>query len=180
VWSDELYAIHGQPAIGFGSGDDKARDDHPMRDAVQDHLLRVLPSEFVNRIDEIVSFRVLDEDDIRRIADRLLELEVERWRGRGKVVAYDPGVVELIATSAYDPRLGARHIERNLERLVISLISDAAVTDGFDDVTRLDLRIEDGSICLKLDGESFVCLDREGRASETPPPDTSRSSTSKR
>ncbi|MFT7463042.1 MAG: ATP-dependent Clp protease ATP-binding subunit ClpA [Pseudohongiellaceae bacterium] len=158
----ELYAIHGTPAIGFGGGDDdEPADDVPVRDAVQDHLLRVLPSEFVNRIDEIVPFRVLDDNDVRLIAENLLVLEVERWKERGKAVTYSPEVPGLVASSGYDPRLGARHVERNLERLVISLMSDAAVADDFDDVKAMHLSVADGGVCLTVDGKPFLCLDAQ-------------------
>ncbi|GJM21883.1 MAG: hypothetical protein DHS20C15_17980 [Planctomycetota bacterium] len=161
----ELYAIHGEPAIGFGGDQRAAQPDGPVRDVVQDHLLRVLPAEFVNRIDEIVPFRVLNEEDIVSIAQRLIELEVDRWRGRGKTMTYTPEVPELLGKSGYDPRLGARHVERNLERYVISLISDAAVTDEFEGIKELALSVVDGAICLKLDGEQFVCLAESGKLS---------------
>jgi ATP-dependent Clp protease ATP-binding subunit ClpA len=159
----ELYAIHGSSPIGFGGKPDDVDAGQPVRDVVQDHLLRVLPSEFVNRIDEIVPFRVLDEDDISLIAEHLLAAEVERWKLRGKTVTFGPDVPRLIATSGYDPRLGARHVERNLERLVITVMSDAAVSDGFDDVQSLDLKVKDGAVCLNLDGEPFQCLTHDGR-----------------
>lgn len=159
----ELYAIHGKQPIGFGSGDNgDAVDDVPVRDAVQDHLLRVLPSEFVNRIDEIVPFRVLDDKDIQKIAEHLLVMEVERWKERGKLLTYTDDVPGLVASTGYDPRLGARHVERNVERLVITLMSDAAVGDGFDAVKEMHLTVEDSGVCLTLDGKPFLCLDAEG------------------
>ena len=161
----ELYAIHGSAPIGFAGkkeNDSDKGDDHPVRDVVQDHLLRVLPSEFVNRIDEIVPFRVLEEDDIVQIAVHLLDMEVERWRERGKAVSYGPEVPRVIALTGYDPRLGARHVERNLERLVISVMSDAAVSDSFEQVREMSLVVDEGSICLRLDGEPFTCLNPRG------------------
>jgi ATP-dependent Clp protease ATP-binding subunit ClpC len=163
----ELYALGGDRPIGFGKGDAQPVAG-PLRNVVQEHLLRVLPAEFVNRIDEIVPFRVLEDADILRISRRLLDMEVTRWGERGKTLQYDEGVVQVIATSSYDPRLGARHIERNLERLVISLLSDAAVSPGFDAAQVLALHVEDGGICLAIDGRPFECLPHEGRASGAP------------
>lgn len=159
----ELYAVHAEKAIGFGRKEENPDDSHPLRDTVQDHLLRVLPSEFVNRIDEIVPFRVLHREDIQRIAAHMLELEAARWQQRGKAFVFDSEVAGLIAGSGYDPRLGARHVERNLERLVISLISEAAVQNSFDVVKELRLDVHDGIVCLSLDGVPFQCLDDKGR-----------------
>jgi ATP-dependent Clp protease ATP-binding subunit ClpC len=159
----ELYAIHGEKAIGFGRKEEGPDETHPLRDTVQDHLLRVLPSEFVNRIDEIVPFRVLHRDDILLIAGHMLELEATRWQQRGKTLVYDDEVAGILAGADYDPRLGARHVERNLERLVISLISEAAVQPTFDVVRELRLDVHDGSICLSLDGVPFQCVDDSGQ-----------------
>jgi ATP-dependent Clp protease ATP-binding subunit ClpC len=153
----ELYAIHGERSIGFGSTRQDA-ESGPLRDKVQEYLLRVLPSEFVNRIDEIVPFRVLDERDIRLIARRLLETEAVRWKERGKAMSWDDAVTEVVATSGYDPRLGARHLERNLERHVLSLVSDAAVSPQFEAVRKMHLSVTDGLVCLRLDGAPFTCL----------------------
>ncbi|HTE05402.1 MAG TPA: AAA family ATPase [Planctomycetota bacterium] len=159
----ELYAIHGARAIGFGAEARRAAVPGPLRDAVQEYLLRVLPSEFVNRIDEIVPFRVLEDADIRAIAQRLLVAEALRWKTRGKELTWEPAVADVIATSGYDPRLGARHVERNLERLVISLLSDAAVTEGFESARHLHLQLEDGALCLVVDEGRLECLPHGGR-----------------
>ncbi len=159
----ELYAIHDEESIGFGRKEEEAKAEaHPLRDTVQDHLLRVLPSEFVNRIDEIVPFRVLHGDDMLRIAAHMLELEAIRWQQRGKSFLFEDEVATIISGSGYDPRLGARHVERNLERLVIALISEAAVKQEFDVVRELKLSVTDGVICLSLDGVPFQCLGNTG------------------
>jgi ATP-dependent Clp protease ATP-binding subunit ClpC len=167
----ELYAIHGERSIGFGGRPTSEPQGGPLRNVVQDHLLRVLPSEFVNRIDEIVPFRVLEDDDIHHISERLLEMEVQRWTERGKQLRYEPEVIRVIATAGYDPRLGARHLERNVERFVITLLSDAAVQPGFDEVRELSLHVEAGSICLSMDGQPFECLPHEGRVEAAPETD---------
>ncbi|MHC5210973.1 MAG: AAA family ATPase [Planctomycetota bacterium] len=165
----ELYALGGDKPIGFSKTAGLVAAG-PVRDVIQEHLLRVLPAEFVNRIDEIVPFRVLEDADIQRISRRLLEMETARWKERGKTLTYDDDVVSVIATSSYDPRLGARHLERNLERLVISLLSNAAVTSGFEAAQLLALHVEEGGICLTIDGQPFQCLPHTGRVAERTPP----------
>ncbi len=165
----ELYALEGNRPVGFGG--ERRDPSGPARDAVQEHMLRVLPAEFVNRIDEIVPFRVLEPEDMLRIARRLLELEAQRWKQRGKKLAWDKAVAELLATTGYDPRLGARHLERNLERLVITLLSDAAIRPGFEKVRELALAVRDGALCLALDGKAFECSPAQGQiAAAAPPP----------
>ncbi len=145
----ELYAVGGDAGIGFTK--DADAPDKPMMDMVRNHLLKVLPPEFVNRIDELIPFRVLGDDDILEIATKLLKNEADRWATWGKTLTYDDDVVKVIATAGYDPRLGARHIERNVERFVITLISDAAVHASFDNVKTLELAVVDGKVALTMD-----------------------------
>jgi ATP-dependent Clp protease ATP-binding subunit ClpC len=175
----ELYALQGNQPVGFTGG--RREGTGPGRDAVQDHLLRVLPAEFVNRIDEIVPFRVLEADDMLRIAKKQLETEAQRWRTRGKKLVWEKAVPEVLATAGYDPRLGARHLERNLERLIITLLSDAAIKPGFEKVRSLELSVRDGAMCLSVDGKPFECgtptgapaalpVSLSAKAGRTPPP----------
>jgi ATP-dependent Clp protease ATP-binding subunit ClpC len=170
----ELYALEGNRPVGFG-GQAVANAPGPTRDAATQHLMRVLPPEFVNRIDEIVPFRVLENEDMLRIARKLLDGEALRWRTRGKKLTWEKSVVEALATTGYDPRLGARHLERNLERLIITLLSDAAIRADFDGIKELQLSTRDGNICLSLDGEFFECATR-GETMEQPARSTRSSS----
>jgi len=155
----ELYALEGNRPVGFGA-QAVANAPSPTRDAATQHLMRVLPPEFVNRIDEIVPFRVLETEDMTRIARKLLEGEGQRWRTRGKKLSWDKTVVEALAITGYDPRLGARHLERNLERLIITMLSDAAIRPDFDTVKELQLSTKDGVICLSIDDKFFECATR--------------------
>jgi len=85
-------------------------------------------------------------------------------------------VPEVLATTGYDPRLGARHLERNLERLVITLLSDAAIKPGFEKVRSLELSVKDGAMCLALDGKPFECATPSGAPMAMPAPVSARAS----
>jgi ATP-dependent Clp protease ATP-binding subunit ClpA len=104
----------GKPALGFRSGDSDGTDDR-----VWETIRATMAPELVNRIDEIVVFRPLDPDVIRAIAAREIEQVVERLRGLGYQLTVGQDVIDALATTGYDPAFGARHLQRNVERMLL-------------------------------------------------------------
>jgi len=74
--------------------------------------------EFFNRIDEVVRFRSLDQEDLRRIADIQLERLAGRLAERRLTLEVTPAARDRLATAGYDPALGARPLRRVLQRQV--------------------------------------------------------------
>jgi ATP-dependent Clp protease ATP-binding subunit ClpC len=74
----------------------------------------------VNRLDDVLVFRPLTPQAVHEIARRMLDdVVVARMASRGFVLTYDPAVVDLVASSGYDPAYGARPVQRALESLVV-------------------------------------------------------------
>jgi ATP-dependent Clp protease ATP-binding subunit ClpA len=99
-----------------------------------DAVRESMPPELINRLDEIVLFRPLSEAAIAEIA----QLEIDRLRGRlterGYVVEIAPAVVALVAQNGYDPAFGARHLQRNIERLLLEPLAGVAERELVADV----------------------------------------------
>ena len=79
LWADENQQLGFAKAVSPGE---------PSAKRVLDYLLKTLPSEFVNRIDDLVPFRNFLRDDLLRIARKMMKEEEERWDRRGKRIAY--------------------------------------------------------------------------------------------
>ena len=75
LWADE------KNPLGFGTA---LSPQEPSAKAVLDYLLRTLPSEFVNRIDDLVPFRTFHRHDLVPIAQKMMKEEEERWALRGR------------------------------------------------------------------------------------------------
>src|SRR4051812_13905511 len=132
----ELWADENQQ-LGFGRA---LSPGEPSAKRVLDYLLKTLPSEFVNRIDDLVPFRNFLRDDLLRIARKMMKEEEERWERRGKRIAYGEPVLELLVDTGYNARLGARHLSRNLERLVSQPMSEAACQDSWPEIQKIEMR----------------------------------------
>ena len=108
--------------------------------------------EFVNRIDRIVAFRPLGEETIRQIARRELGrlLLLEGITRRQLLVEVDDPVIEVLGREGFHPRYGARPLQREIERAVISPLARLVVdrSPGPGDLARVLLR--DGEIAVEL------------------------------
>ena len=106
-------------SLGFG---DAAEDGRARLLAAATQFFR---PELVNRLDQIVVYRPLSRDDIRRIASRVLEQALGREGivRRGAKVRYGPDVVERVAALGFDPRYGARPLKRAVEQHVVSALA---------------------------------------------------------
>lgn len=79
--------------------------------------------EFLNRFDEIVVFRPLNESELQQVVERLIA-EVNKTLAQQKVqVVVAPEVIRKLAAAGYDPRLGARPMRRAVQRSIENLVA---------------------------------------------------------
>ncbi|UUA23224.1 AAA family ATPase [Mycoplasmopsis bovis] len=87
-------------------------------------LLKFLSPEFVNRIDEIVKFNQLQEQDIQQIVILELQKLIKRiYDSKEVTLKYSPKLVEYIAKNAYDENIGARPIKRYIQNNIESVLA---------------------------------------------------------
>ena len=108
--------------------------------------------EFLNRIDEIVTFQALTAEQVARITGLMVERIAERLRTeRGIVLEVAPELVERLASDGFDEEYGARplarHVRRTLERELTRAIVDGRLADGA--AVRASLG-DDGGVALEL------------------------------
>ncbi len=105
--------------IGFASGPADHSDGSVAVGEVREALRKLMPPEFINRIDEVLVFRPLDRETIGRIAEMEIEATVVELARRGWTLTVPPAVVAMIAEGGYEPEYGARHLQRNIERILL-------------------------------------------------------------
>ncbi len=113
--------------LGFGgtaSGDDRKRD-------YATHLGEFFRPEFLNRIDEVITFHHLAKDALRTILNNHLRDLVRRLRDQKLTLELTDEARDLILTKGYDQVNGARHLRRAVERLVVRPISNLIIEDAF-------------------------------------------------
>lgn len=94
---------------------------------VNDELKRNFRPEFLNRVDDIVFFKPLHKEQIRKIIDLLFEQVAERLRDRNIEITLSDRAKDYIMDSAYDPIYGARPLKRFIQRKMETSIGRALI-----------------------------------------------------
>ena len=91
-------------------------------------LFEFLRPEFINRIDEIISFKHLSQSDFEKIADIMLGKLKDALAEKDIALGYDKSVLELIAAESFSEKFGARNMRRYIERNVEDLIAEEIIS----------------------------------------------------
>ncbi len=97
---------------------DGREDDARLKEKVMDVLRHTFRPEFLNRIDEIVTFHGLTREDIRRIVDIQLGDLRARLQERRITLTLTDAAADLLAERGYDPAFGARPLKRLIQRTI--------------------------------------------------------------
>lgn len=107
-------------------------DDYSRtKEIVMEKLKHTFKPEFLNRIDEIVVFRPLDEEDIKRIIELQLQKLQERLFTEKIAVEVKDDVKRFIAEEGFVPAYGARPLSRTIQRLIENPLSKLLIEDKF-------------------------------------------------
>ena len=134
-------------ALGFGGDDTPKSEDARIHERVMASLRETFKPEFLNRIDEIIVFSKLSDDEIKEIASLMLKSVEKRLDSMNISISFDDDVIALLAREGTDPVYGARPMRREIQRR----IEDALSTEI------LDGKIAAGdSVQCRLDGDNIL------------------------
>ncbi|MFW6104414.1 MAG: ATP-dependent Clp protease ATP-binding subunit [Candidatus Bipolaricaulota bacterium] len=138
--------------LGFGSKRVDSKESYTeMKNMVMEKVKDEFRPEFLNRLDDLVVFHQLTEDEVFRIADLMLDrLDKRLIEKHGLKLELSNSAKELLVEKGYDPKYGARPMRRTIERLIENKVSDHLLQDEFDDKEIIHVDSEEGDI--KLEG----------------------------
>ena len=110
--------------LGFAADSDVKSGYERMKNKVQDELKQHFRPEFLNRIDDIVVFHQLSEDEIIPIVDLMIAKLDERLQDKDMGLELTSAAKELLAKKGYDPVLGARPLRRTIQREIEDVLSE--------------------------------------------------------
>ncbi len=114
--------IKRESTLGFVAGKDKsqeARDSYErMKEKVMQEVRKRFRPEFINRIDEIIVFHELSEDNIRKVVDLMIKDVTSRLESRKLTIEISDKARAWLARVGYDPEFGARPLRRAIEQYV--------------------------------------------------------------
>jgi ATP-dependent Clp protease ATP-binding subunit ClpC len=110
--------------LGFAAVDDLKTAYEKMRAKVNDELKQHFRPEFLNRIDDIVVFHQLSQDEIVEIVDLMVARLDERLRDKDMGIELTTAAKQALAAKGYDPVLGARPLRRTIQRELEDVLSE--------------------------------------------------------
>ena len=114
-------------AMGKGVGFNtltSVKEDAAIKNNIMKSLKDKFAPEFLNRVNELVTFNQLSEDNIKEIVKLQLNKLRKRIADIGYNIDWTPSVVDFIAKETYEPQYGARPVERGIQKLIEDLISE--------------------------------------------------------
>ena len=133
-----------QSGLGFG-----AKEEITLSDNVDKSLKQHFRPEFLNRIDEIVTFSPLSKEELRKIIDLLLSDVTEKLAEKRAVLTVSDDAKELILESGYNVRYGARPLKRAIQILLEDPLSQLALQGKITDGTKILAERNGKKIVLK-------------------------------
>ena len=132
--------------LGFGR-----TEQDMVKERTMGALREFLRPEFLNRIDEIITFNQLTREDFLGIADIMLAELRQSLEARGLALTWGPELGQWLADKAYSAVYGARNLRRTIQRELEDPISEAII-DSFDNpIHAIAIQVEDGKIQLKTE-----------------------------
>ena len=115
--------------LSVDAGDKKAAEDsdksyEQAKETVMEELRRTFRPEFLNRIDDIIVFRALTEQDIEEVARRMLKTVANRMESMGIHLDASEEAVKELAREGFDPKYGARPLRRAIQSKVEDTVAE--------------------------------------------------------
>ncbi len=120
--------------------------DDRLKDKLMEALRRTFRPEFLNRIDEIVTFKALGKEQIQQIVDIQLQDLQKRLAERKLTLELTPAARVALAERGYDPVFGARPLKRTIQRMIENPLSVDVLAGRF---------AEGDTVLVEPDGETF-------------------------
>jgi len=130
--------------VGFNKTTSEMDKDRAMK-----ALQQFLRPEFINRVDEIVCFNKLSEEDFRPIARLMLDELKASMKEKGLTLTYDDELVKYLVGKSYSAAYGARNLRRTIQKEVEDALALEIINSYDHPVTQIAVTAEDGKVVIR-------------------------------
>ncbi len=137
-------------SIGFENKQEEGERDYQLvKNEVLGETRKVFKPEFLNRIDELIVFHKLTDENLREITDILLEKVIERIKKQGIEVEITENAKKIIIENGSDYKYGARPLRRTIQNLVEDKVAERILEGNFEQDKKIILDGEKEEIFVK-------------------------------
>lgn len=140
--------IRSQSSLGFTKTEEE--DFERIKERIMDAVKRTFRPEFINRLDEIIVFKMLKQDEIKKIVDLLIGKVNERLKEQKMEIEVTERAKDFLVKVGYDPIYGARPLRRAIQRHIEDPISESILKGEFKEGDRIVVDADEEGKELKL------------------------------
>ncbi len=112
----------------------------------EEQLHKLMRPEFINRIDEIITFKSLNEAEIKKIVELQIEGVKKMLEGNGVTMTLTDAATNFIAEKGYDPQFGARPVKRAIQNYLLNDLSKKILDGSVNKDTNIKVDVKDGTL----------------------------------
>ncbi len=143
--------ITDKKSLGFVNADaesNESKEYENTKKEVMAELKREFRPEFMNRIDEIIVFHKLNDDEISDIIDIMLNQVIDRMKAEKYEIEFDEDVKKLIASKGIDKSFGARPLRRTIQNLVEDYLAESILDGSLKKNKKTKIGVKDEKIAI--------------------------------
>ena len=142
--------INKQNTLGFSRSEDEAEDEYEkMKDNVMEELKNSFRPEFLNRIDDIIVFHSLDEENLKEIVKLMLDEVSNRLKDKDIYIDFDDETEKLLVKKGIDVTYGARPLRRTITRIIEDKLSEEILKGVIKKGDKVYTTVENNELIFK-------------------------------
>ena len=138
-----------QKSLGFAQENKEAKQED-IRSLVMGELKKVFRPEFLNRVDDIIVFNKLTQDEIKQIAGKMLETLAKRLEAMNITITFTDAAVTAIADKGFDDSYGARPLRRAIQSEIEDALSEKMLDGEISENSHVTCDYQDGSFVFSV------------------------------
>ena len=119
------------------------------KDQVFTLLKKTIKPEFINRVDEIIMFQPLTEEEVRKIVENQLKNIQIMLESNGVKISVTKKAIDYVAKTGFDPQFGARPIKRVIQKSILNELSKIILDEKVDKTLAILVDEKNGSLTFK-------------------------------
>jgi ATP-dependent Clp protease ATP-binding subunit ClpC len=139
----------GAAPIGFAAKADLEATYEKIKSKVLDEIKKEFRPEFLNRVDEIIVFHPLTEEQLKKIVELLLSDLEKQVEAKGMKLATNDDVKSYLLKEGYDPKFGARPLRRAIQRLIENPLSNEMLKGDFKEGDTIQASMKEGKLVFE-------------------------------
>ena len=137
--------------LGFATATDEKQNHENMKSKVMDEVKRIFKPEFINRIDEIIVFHMLNKEQIAKIVDIMINTVNKRTLEQMKIsIELDDEAKKYIVEKGYDEKYGARPLRRTIQNEIEDNIAEKILEGQIKEGNKVKVSVKDGTLDFSL------------------------------